>query len=107
MAGRRSGRSNALISKLENEMELLERHVEMLKTIAGNEPIGIIRLAEMLKCPQHKVRYSLRILEQEDLIEPSTGGAVTTKRLQEFIDELKVTLDKMVVDVKKIRDSLG
>jgi len=107
LAGRRSGRSNALISKLENEMELLERHVEMLKTIAGNEPIGIIRLAEMLKCPQHKVRYSLRILEQEDLIEPSTGGAVTTKRLQEFIDELKVTLDKMVVDVKKIRDSLG
>ena len=107
MGGKRTGASNALISKLEGEIELLERHVEMLKTIAGNEPIGIIRLAEMMKCPQHKVRYSLRILEQENLIEPSTGGAVTTKRLDEFIEELKVTLDGLQVNVKKLRDSLA
>lgn len=104
---KRSGPSNALISRLETEIELLHRHVEMLKTIAENEPIGIIRLAEMMKCPQHKVRYSLRILEQEELIEPSTGGAVTTKRLHEFIDELKERLDSMQADLKKIRESLG
>ena len=107
MGGKRTGASNALISKLEAEIELLERHVEMLKTIAENEPIGIIRLAEMMRCPQHKVRYSLRILEQENLIEPSTGGAVTTKRLDDFITELKATLDNLQVHVKKIRDSLG
>jgi predicted transcriptional regulator len=107
LGGKRTGASNALISKLEAEIELLERHVEMLKTIAENEPIGIIRLAEMMKCPQHKVRYSLRILEQENLIEPSTGGAVTTKRLDDFISELKVTLDNLQVNVKQIRDSLG
>ena len=102
---KRSRRSNALTSKLETEVELLERHVEMLKTIARCEPIGIIRLAEMLKCPQHKVRYSLRILEQESLIEPSTGGAITTKRLPEFLQELKLTLDNMAINVKKIKES--
>jgi len=107
MSTRRGHKSNALISKLEIEIELLQRHVEMLKSISENEPIGIIRLAEMMKCPQHKVRYSLRMLEQEDLIEPSTGGAVTTKNVQEFLSELKTSLDKMSIDVKKIRDSLG
>lgn len=106
MTTKKTRRSNALTSKLETEIELLERHVDMLKAIAKNEPIGIIRLAEMLKCPQHKVRYSLKILEQEALIEPSTGGAVTTKKLQEFISELKGTLDGMGVDLKKIRDSI-
>ena len=79
----------------------------MLKSISENEPIGIIRLAELLKCPQHKVRYSLRMLEQENLIEPSSGGAVTTKNIQEFSEELKYTLDAMTADLKRIRESLG
>ena len=37
----KSGRS-VLTSKIEAEMELLQRHVEMLKAIMDNEPIGII-----------------------------------------------------------------
>src|SRR5216117_4552215 len=39
----------------------------MHKAIMENQPIGIIRLSELLNFPQHKVRYSLRILEQEGL----------------------------------------
>jgi predicted transcriptional regulator len=106
LSGRRAHRGNALTSKLESEIELLQRHVDMLKSIAENEPIGIIRLAEMMKCPQHKVRYSLRMLEQEELIEPSTGGAVTTKKVDEFMDELGVILDNMNADLKRVRESI-
>ncbi|UCE81579.1 MAG: hypothetical protein JSV94_06030 [Methanobacteriota archaeon] len=95
-----------MTSKIEAEMELLQRHVEMLKAIMDNEPIGIIRLSEMLRHPQHKVRYSLRILEQEDLIEPSPDGAVTTERIQEFLDGLKETLEKMRMTVNELRKSL-
>lgn len=101
----KAGRS-VLTSKIEAEMELLQRHVEMLKAIMDNEPIGIIRLSEMLRHPQHKVRYSLRILEQEDLIEPSPDGAVTTERIQEFLDGLKETLEKMRMTVNELRKSL-
>src|SRR6266566_2866305 len=63
----------------------------MLKAIMENQPIGIIRLSELLNFPQHKVRYSLRILEQEGLIKPSPEGAVTTDRLEEFLDYLKAS----------------
>ena len=100
-----AGRS-VLTSKIEAEMELLQRHVEMLKAIMDNEPIGIIRLSEMLQYPQHKVRYSLRILEQEELIEPSPDGAVTTEKIQEFLDGLKETLDSMSMTVNELRGSL-
>jgi len=106
MSSRRH-KTNVLTSKLETEIDLLQRHVDILKLIAQNEPIGIIRLAELLKCPQHKVRYSLRILEQENLIEPSAGGAVTTKKAVEFNIDLQTILENMSINIKRIQDSLG
>ena len=101
----KAGKS-VLTSKIEAEIELLQRHVQMLKAIMDNEPIGIIRLSEMLQHPQHKVRYSLRILEQENLIEPSPDGAVTTERIQDFLDHLKDTLDTMSNTVNELRESI-
>jgi len=99
------GRS-VLTSKIESEIELLERHVTMLKAIMEHEPIGIIRLSELLNVPQHKVRYSLRILEQEGLIAPSPEGAVTTEKLQQFFVDLKAILTSMDETVNKLRGSL-
>ncbi len=98
--------SSVLTSKLEAEIELLQRHVMMLKTIMDNEPIGIIRLSDLLKVPQHKVRYSLRILEQEGLIQPSAEGAVTTEKLKGFMDQLKVILDSTEKTVKELKSQL-
>ena len=101
----RSGKS-VLTSKIETEIDLLQRHVAMLKAIMDSEPIGIIRLSEMLKYPQHKVRYSLRILEQEGLIEPSPDGAMTTEKIQDFLDHLKDILETMSGTVNELRDSI-
>ena len=81
-------KSNDHSSNIEFELDLLQRHIAMLKAIVDNEPIGIIRLSEMLEIPQHKVRYSMRILEQEGLIEPSLEGAVTTDRLKDLLTRL-------------------
>ncbi len=95
-----------LTNKIESEIELLERHVKMLNAIMGHEPIGIIRLSELLDIPQHKVRYSLRILEQEGLINPSPEGAVTTEKLQTFFADLKDILQHMDETVNALRTSL-
>ncbi len=98
--------SSVLTSKIESEIELLQRHVQMLKAIMDNEPIGIIRLSELLVYPQHKVRYSMRILEQEGLIKPSPEGAVTTDKLKIFMEQLKVILDDMEKTVKELKTQL-
>lgn len=95
-----------LTNKIESEIELLERHVKMLNAIMTHEPIGIIRLSELLDIPQHKVRYSLRILEQEGLINPSPEGAVTTEKLQTFFADLKDILQHMDETVNALRTSL-
>jgi predicted transcriptional regulator len=98
---------SSLTGKIETDLELLQRHVEILKAVKDNEPIGIIRLSEVTGHPQHKVRYSLRILEQEGLIEPSAQGAVTTGQLQEFIPHLRNILNLMTETVQDLRKTIG
>ncbi|UCE74544.1 MAG: hypothetical protein JSV56_02265 [Methanomassiliicoccales archaeon] len=93
-------------SKIEFELSLLQRHMAMLKAIIENEPIGIIRLSEMLDCPQHKVRYSLRILEQEGLIKRSLEGAVTTDNIEDFLVRLEKILEGIVKSVNDIEKSV-
>ena len=102
----KAGKS-VLTSKIETEIDLLQRHVAMLKAIMDNEPIGIIRLSEMLEYPQHKVRYSLRILEQEGLIKPSPEGAVTTDKVKDFLPLLNTLLEEMEQTIRKLRETLN
>ena len=98
--------ASALTGRIEYELELLQRHVEMLRIIVKNEPIGIIKLSNLSHFPQHKVRYSLRILEQEGLIQPSPDGAVTTEKWKKFIPKLYRILGDMEKNIKIIKKSV-
>ncbi len=94
------------MEKVSGELEMLRRHLIILKQVVENEPIGILKLAEETKIPSHKVRYSLRILEQEGLIAASAPGAITTKRTKPFLDDLDSLIEKLVeaaADLKKIK----
>ncbi len=78
----------------------------MLKTVMESQPIGIIRLSDRLGYPQHKVRYTLRVLEQEGLVEPTPEGAVTTEQTKPFLNQLRALLDEMEEIVGSLRTSL-
>jgi predicted transcriptional regulator len=95
-----------LTEKVSGELEMLRRHLIILKQVVENEPIGILKLAEETKIPSHKVRYSLRILEQERLIAASAPGAITTEHTKPFLDDLDSLIEKIVADaadLKKIK----
>jgi len=95
-----------MIDRLEKEVDMLERHLQVLKMVIENEPIGIVKMSNETGYPHHKVRYSLRVLEEENLIEPSSQGAIKTERTVEFVDELDGKLDEIVekLDGMKIED---
>ena len=96
-----------MIDRLEKEVDMLERHLQVLKMVIGNEPIGIVKMSNETGYPHHKVRYSLRVLEEENLIEPSSQGAITTERTQEFVEELDEKLEEIKgkLDSMKIDDA--
>ena len=85
-----------MIDRLEKEVDMLERHLQVLKMVIENEPIGIVKMSNETGYPHHKVRYSLRVLEEEGLIEPSSQGAITTEETQTFVDDLDEKLDGIV-----------
>lgn len=85
-----------MIDRLEKEVDMLERHLQVLKMVIESEPIGIVKMSNETGYPHHKVRYSLRVLEEENLIEPSSQGAITTEETHEFISELDKKIDETI-----------
>ena len=75
---------------------MLERHLQVLRMVISNEPIGIVKMSNETGYPHHKVRYSLRVLEEENLIEPSSQGAITTDKTQTFVEELDDKVEGIV-----------
>jgi predicted transcriptional regulator len=97
------------MSKLEKEVNMFDRHLEILRLVIDSEPIGIVKMSDQTGYAHHKVRYSLRALEEENLIDPSGQGAITTKKTNEFIEQVDGKLgeveDKLVT--MKIEDSIS
>ena len=98
--------SESMIEKLVDELELLERHIIMLKATKENQPVGIIRLSEILDLPKHKVRYSLRLLEKEGLISPSTEGARVTEKYDAYMKDVAAKMDDIVKMVERLKTEL-
>ena len=84
-----------MIDKIEDDFELLLRHIKMLRAIKANEPIGIIRLSEVTDLPKHKIRYSLRLLEKDGVISPSPEGARTTENYDSYMQEISAYVSKL------------
>jgi len=97
------GRNATLTRGFQEELELLGRHIRMLQFVERHGPVGIIKLSKLLGVPKHKVRYSLRILEQAGYIAPSAQGARATEKVHTFLEQV----ESMLKDVKHQVDDLA
>lgn len=97
---------SVLVSGFQTELDLLTRHIRMLQFVKQHGPIGIIRLSTLLGVPKHKVRYSLRILEKEGYIQPSTAGAAVTEKVETFFDQTHDLLQDVSKQLNEIALSL-
>jgi len=81
---------------MKDEIELLSRHLEVAQAVSEHQPIGIMKLAELLDLPSHRIRYSLHILEQLGYIRASPDGAVATDQTRELFMHLNEDLDDLI-----------
>lgn len=88
---------------------MLDRHLEILSIVIANEPIRIVEIADATGYPHHKVRYSLRVLETERLVELSTQEATTTEYTDAFVDDIDERLDTVIerLDALLFADETG
>ena len=96
----------SITSVAEKEIDLLARHLEVLRTVKDEGPIGIIRLSQVTGQPQHMIRYSLRTLEKDGVIQPSASGAIVTDKVHETLGTLDSTLDDIITNTKEIKKKL-
>lgn len=92
-----------LTEQLEEELSLLRRHLDVLRSVEEEGPIGIRRLAEETGLTKSKVRYSLRVLEKEGYVEPSKRGATASGKK---MDDVKTGLRQVHGDLEDILNSL-
>lgn len=94
-----------MIERLARQLGKEERDLLVLETVLCHHPIGIDRIAEVIEIDEHKTRYSLRMLEDDGLVEPTPEGAVPATDIADRIDEINDGLDGLidrVDDLKRI-----
>ena len=92
-----------MLKKIKGDIELIGRHLEVLSTVAQHQPIGIIKLSEILNFPQHRIRYSLRVMEGLGYIRASPTGAVTTEKADELFSNLDADIGEIIALLKGMR----
>jgi predicted transcriptional regulator len=93
-----------LFESIGNELDLTERHLLVLKKVIEEAPIGILKLSEVTGMQNHKVRYSLRVLEQANLIKPSAQGAVPGDAVPKFLEEFEIEFKKISEKISRIQE---
>ena len=85
-----------MIDKMKDEIDLIRRHLEVARAVADHQPIGIMKLSELLDQPSHRIRYSLHVLEHLGYIQASPDGAVVTARTVGLFGHLNSDLDELI-----------
>ena len=93
-----------MLDRVREEISLLDRHLDVLRTVMIHQPIGIMRLAEQMDLPYHRIRYSLRVLEQMGYIRASPEGAIVQEKAQELVSTLDHQLDVMTQEIQRVKD---
>ena len=94
-----------MIDRLEDEVDMLSRHFHVLELVLENEPIGIVKMSNETGYKHHEVRYSLRVLEEKQLIEPTDNGAITTEQTGEYVADLDEKIDAVNDKLEEIQIS--
>lgn len=97
------GGGQQMLDKVKNEIDLLSRHLLVVKAVVAHQPIGIMKLSELLDLPFHRIRYSLRVLEHLGYIQASPSGAIATSRAEELLAHLDEDLDQLIRHLESMK----
>ncbi|ADD09005.1 hypothetical protein [Candidatus Aciduliprofundum boonei] len=92
-----------LTKRIYDELELLSRHIRVLEVVMKKQPVGIIRMSQILGLEEHEVRRSLAVLENNGFIRPTPNGAVIEGNIKDDLLELAEQFGEIENIVKILR----
>jgi predicted transcriptional regulator len=96
-----------VLRKLKQESEIALRHLMVLHQVWKHQPIGIFKLSETLGMPKHRIRYSLRVLEQSGIIEPTQYGAIIRENAERELERLKKEIEEIIENTEEVKRMLN
>ena len=94
------------MERLRDQVEKESRDLTILGAVIENGPIGIVRLAEETGIPEHKVRYSLRMLEDDGLVEPTPQGAIPADDIADRVADINSGIDRLVTRLEELEAAI-
>jgi predicted transcriptional regulator len=94
------------MERLRDQVEKESRDLSILAAVIDDGPIGIVRLAEETGIPEHKVRYSLRMLEDDGLVEPTPQGAIPADDIDDRVADINAGLDRLVERLEELEAAI-
>jgi predicted transcriptional regulator len=91
-----------MIQRLVDQLEKQARDLTVLEAVIDHHPIGIVRLSKETGIPEHKVRYSLRMLENDDLIEATQQGAIPAGGIEDTVADINEGLESLVARIEAL-----
>lgn len=92
-----------MIERLARQLAKEERDLLVLETVLSRHPIGIERIADVTGVDEHKTRYSLRMLEDDGLVEPTEEGAVPAADIADHIEGINGGLDGLIDRIEELK----
>jgi predicted transcriptional regulator len=93
------------MDRLLEQVEKESRDLAILEAVIADGPIGIVRLAEETGIPEHKVRYSLRMLENDGFVQPTPEGAIPAEDIDEQVAHVNEGLTDLIDRLERLRDA--
>ena len=94
------------MERLRDQVEKESRDLSILGAVIDDGPIGIVRLAEVTGVPEHKVRYSLRMLEDDGLVEPTPQGAIPVDDIEDRVADINTGLDRLIERLEELEATI-
>lgn len=91
-----------MIERLERQLGKEERDLRILGAVIREHPIGIVKLAQKTDVPQHKVRYSLRMLENDGLIRATPQGAIPSDDIESQVAAINGGIDDLIARLREL-----
>jgi predicted transcriptional regulator len=91
------------LDRLADQVEKESRDLRILEAVIAHGPIGIVRLSEEADVPEHKVRYSLRMLENDELVQPTPQGAIPADDIETRVADLNGGLSGLLERAEELK----
>jgi len=96
-----------MIERLARQLRKEERDLRVLEAVLEHHPIGITRVASEAGVDEHKARYSLRMLENDGLVEPTPDGAVPGDDIGGQIEGINGGLEGLIDRLTGLKETDG